>query len=66
MAVIKNKTNERNRAFWSHVESVAKQVRYDSNSTAMDRRVSNRSLVGDSEQEPAKDSTVSSQDPEKK
>lgn len=27
MAVIKNKTTEANRAFWSHVETIAEQVR---------------------------------------
>jgi hypothetical protein len=27
MAVVKNKTTERTREFWSHVESIAEQVR---------------------------------------
>lgn len=38
MAVVKNKTTERGREFWSHVESIASQVR---NSERIDLKLSN-------------------------
>jgi hypothetical protein len=55
MAVIKNKTSERNREFWSHVESVAKQVRCDPDT----RSASNRSHIDSDQQEPRSTTDVS-------
>jgi len=37
MAVVKNKSNESSREFWSHVESIAKQVRRDSDEIRIKR-----------------------------
>jgi hypothetical protein len=55
MAVVKNKTSERNREFWSHVESVAKQVRCDPDTGP----ASSRSHIDSAQQEPGNSTDVS-------
>jgi len=57
MAVIKNKATERNREFWSHVESIAKQVRCDTDITPVDTSASDRSHIN-AEHDSMKNRTV--------
>jgi hypothetical protein len=44
MAVVKNKTTEGNRIFWSHVESVAEQLRRNTDGVRVERYHSEGSI----------------------